>query len=308
LEEHNELDLWVRNGDRVSHDRIPFAVRPSAVNETCFELDLGGVRHSEEIGQCIDGCWHVSTDENGQSCLEVRPEHAGYDRLFGIGRHDWTSGYRVQLDFRVTKWTKHDYFNVGILFKWNPHSQGDGTSLPTNWSTGLAYYASNCPGLRLRYGVDVHFDSAGNKYGEHLLQEKPISAWKSRAREYLKRFGRFVNRPLAQLSPGTLYTFDLLIHPKEYTLEIFEKGRREPLASLQVFDPPDLLPSGCVGLIACNCAVRIYGLKVSPAQLSHPEEMVKAIDLKDSSPVENHDESRGSSWSPGVLDDLLLDR
>ena len=95
LEENNELDIWVRNGDQIFRNRIAFTTRKSAVKEPRFDLAFDGVRHPEEIGQCIDGCWHVSTDKAGRPCLEIRPGNAGYDRLFGIGGHDWTGGYRV---------------------------------------------------------------------------------------------------------------------------------------------------------------------------------------------------------------------
>lgn len=285
LAKKNDLELWVRNGEQVFHNHIPFVTRTSSVNEPRFDLIFDGIHHPEEVGQCIDGRWQISVDGVGRPCLEIRPEHAGYDRLFGIGRFDWTGGYRVEMDFRVTKWTRHDYFNVGLLFKWNPHSQGDGTTLPIKWSTGLAYYASNCPGLRLRYGINVHFDSVGRKHGEYLLQEKPISAWKYWARNNFGKFGRIVNRPLAQINPGILYTLDLLIHPNIYILDIFKENKCKPLASLRVPDPPDLLPTGCVGLIACNCAARFYRLRVSPAHLDGSEKMLETLNIGDSRPI-----------------------
>jgi hypothetical protein len=139
LRDENVLDLYVSSGSGTSHHSIPFSARPIALGSPRFDLEFNRVSNIEEIGQVIDGRWLVSKDEDGAPCLEIRPEDAGYDRLIGFGRHDWTAGYEVNARIVVTRWTKRGYFNAGLTFKWNPHLRGDGTNLPTQWSTGLAY-------------------------------------------------------------------------------------------------------------------------------------------------------------------------
>lgn len=36
---------------------------------------------------------------------------------------------------------------------------------PRERNSGLAYYVPMCPGLRLRFGANVHMDKAGRKVG-----------------------------------------------------------------------------------------------------------------------------------------------
>lgn len=265
LGEENVLDLWLHYGTRVAEHSIPFSTRTLETEEPRFSLDLDGVRQPEEVGQFIDGRWRLGADERGVPCLEIRPEDAGYDRLIGFGRHDWTTGYRVDALLQVTKWTRRNFFNVGLLFKWNPHLQGAGDSLPTQWSTGLAYYAAKCPGLRLRFGVNVHVDKAGRKLGSYVLQEKAIVPWKRWAGFVRNTLIRVGHNPITQLKAGVPYRFNLLVDPEVYALDIREDGSRAPMAELRVPNPPDMLPQGCVGIIAYGCALRVYKYTVSPA-------------------------------------------
>lgn len=264
LAAENRLDLWLDNGKGGSQHSISFATRQQPAGEPRFRLSFDGVRQPEELGQFIDGRWCLGRDETGRPCLEIRAEDAGYDRLIGFGRHDWTLGYRVEALFTVVKWTRRNYFNVGLIFKWNPHRQGGGTALPTHWNTGLAYYAAKCPGLRLRFGVNMRSEDPSLTRGDHVLQEKTISPWWRWAGFVRNQLVRVGSRPITQLKTGVAYRLNLRIDRDLFTLEIREEGRAQPLAALSVSDPPDHLPEGCVGIIACNSAVRFYEYDVSP--------------------------------------------
>ncbi|MGI9534500.1 MAG: hypothetical protein ACR2NW_06085, partial [Thermodesulfobacteriota bacterium] len=173
----------------------------------------------------------------------------------------------------VTSWT-HITHNVGLLFKWNPHLQGDGTNLPIQWSTGLGYYYSLSKGLRIRFGKDVHVDQKGNKQGDYILREKPLS-YSRYFKGKLIKFSRFVMKnekkslffgrnPFSQITPGIQYYFKLKVHPERYSLTVWEDGTVEPSPQLVVNEPIEVLPQGSVGIIAYNCGVRIYEFNVNP--------------------------------------------
>lgn len=229
-----------------------------------FRLDLDSAGSPEEVGQIIDGHWRLEHDEDGVPCLKIREEDAGYDRLIAFGRHDWSSGYEVKARLRVTAWTNLRYQNVGLIFKWNPHARGDGRRLPREWSTGLAYYAAMCPGLRLRFGVNVHMDKAGRKVGCHVLSEKPYSSWRRLVGFIKNEALRFGEDPVTQLRAGVVYSFRLHVHPDRYALTVWPSDEPEPAPQLEVMDPPDLLPTGSIGIIAAHSAVNVYEFEVDP--------------------------------------------
>ncbi len=264
LRPENVLRLCVQDqsGDEHRHT-LAFTAHSAGADVPHFRLEAASLAHVEEAGQVIDGRWRLGRDAEG-ACLEIREEDAGYDRLIAFGRHDWTTGYTVKARLRVTAWTNVRYQNVGLIFKWNPHRQGDGHHLPWEWSTGLGYYAAHCPGLRLRFGVDVHRNGAGKKIGCHVLQEKPYVRWRRWAGFLKNEALRLGRRPLTQLRPDVPYHFRLLVHPARYALTVWEAGRPEPAPQLDVPDPPELLPGGSVGLIAAHCALRVYDYDVNP--------------------------------------------
>src|SRR5690606_18388724 len=108
-----------------------------------------GCTSAEEVGQVVEGPWRVATDPSGRRCLEVAPDGAGYDRIILFGSKGWTSGYEVLARIRPTRILGRH--NLGLVYRWNPHEQGDGRRLPTTWSAGLALYRSYRPsGLKLR--------------------------------------------------------------------------------------------------------------------------------------------------------------
>ena len=142
--------------------------------------------------------------------------------------------------------------------------QGDGTSLPSQWSTGLGYYYSHCRGLRIRIGVDVHFDERGQKVGDHILGEQCLSFgryWLSR----VLRKARVLSAPLPQIVPESHYWFDLLIRGDSHALTVWRATDSQPPPQIIVSNPVELLPAGPAGIIAHRCAVRVYSFEVSAA-------------------------------------------
>lgn len=262
LPENSLVFRVYRNGSGVSEHTVRFPAHVTASDEPRFRLELSGVEQPQSVGQVIDGKWRVSRDELGRKCLEIREEDTGLDRIILFGRAEWSTGYEISMKFMVTAWT-NPVHNFGAVFKWNPHLEGDGTQLPTQWSTGLAYYYSHSPGLRLRFGVDVYVDGNGVKHGDFVMKERPYSVFRYLLMS-LNRVVRFTRRPLSQLVPGVMYRLRVRIHPERYTLTLWKDGRREPRPRLEVTHPLERLPSGSVGVIALRCAVRVYEYEVTP--------------------------------------------
>lgn len=269
----NQITLRLYLDHECKMYRINFSA--SVVSEIVpqHKLDLSTAKYPQEVGQIVDGKWQWRRDESSEPCLEILKQDSGHDRIILFGRHDWTSGYVITARLCVTAWT-HITHNVGLLFKWNPHLQGDGTCLPIQWTTGLGYYYSLSKGLRIRFGRNVHFDYNGNKQGDFVLKEKPLSAYyyvKGKIIKHYRWFFKlirvnspFTYDPLSQIIPGRKYLFRLLVHPEKYTLTVWEEGKNEPSPQLVVKKPVEILPSGSVGIIAYNCGVRVYDFEVSP--------------------------------------------
>ncbi|MCI0696561.1 hypothetical protein L0337_31735 [candidate division KSB1 bacterium] len=267
LKPRNRLAFRIVNGaiEQPKYDLI-FSTHAILEELPQFRLNLEGVDNPEQVGQIVDGKWRVSRDENHEPCLEILKEDAGLDRIILFGRHDWTTGYEITARICVTAWTTNTH-NVGLVFKWNPHLQGDGTHLPSQWSTGLGYYYSRCPGLRIRFGVDVHLDKDGNKLGDHILQEATLSWW----RRWVGRFGNKVFYkalpriyPLSQFVPGVQYRLRLIVRPEKYALTVWKNGKKEPHPQVLVLNPIEKLACGSTGVIALNCGVRVYEFNVTP--------------------------------------------
>lgn len=263
LHPDNLLRLRVaRNGTELTEE-IPFRTLPFEQPEPRFRLDLDGITAAEQVGQIVDGPWRVSEDSSGRRCLEVAPEDAGYDRIILFGRQDWTTGYEIRARLAVTRIIGRH--NVGILFKWNPHEQGDGARLPKTWSTGLGYYCSYGarPGIRIRYGVRVRRDEAGRKTGSFVLAERPLNG---RLSMMLTRMGQVTRlAPAASdLALNREYAFTMRVHPKRYALTVWPAERPEPAPQLVADDPVDRLPQGAVGILAFRVGLRLYEYQVSP--------------------------------------------
>jgi hypothetical protein len=266
LEAENLLRLRIVRKDGAEHvEEIRFRHRPFEQREPRFHLDLTGANAAEQAGQVVEGRWRIAADASGRPCLEVAPEDAGYDRIILFGRKDWTTGYEVRTRLTVTRITGHH--NVGVIFKWNPHGQGDGTFLPTTWSTGLGYYCSygRQAGMRLRFGVNVHIDDSGRKNGEYMVAQRPLTSARRVMINHVADRLR-LSRKATELRLHQEYGFRVRVDPKQYALTIWEADRPEPAPQLLVNDPIERLDAGSVGILAYNVGVRVHGFEVVPVR------------------------------------------
>jgi hypothetical protein len=207
----------------------------------------------------VDGRWRVGGDDTGNRWLEIAEDDAGLDRVVLFGRDDLSAGYTIRARVLVTSWVGKPH-NVGLLFKWNPHLQGDGTSLPSQWSTALGYFYSKCPGVRIRYGVDVHLDDNGRKVGDYVLAEARLSRWRALVGRTFRRIRG--SKIYSQLAPGVPYCFELRVGKAVHTLTVWKCGRRKPSPQVVVNNPHPYLESGAAGVIAHRCGVRVYEFEV----------------------------------------------
>lgn len=276
LREQNLLRFRIGREDRQANlEEIAFEARPFTMMSPRFVLDLGDVSCAEEVGQVVDGRWRVARDERNRRCLEIAPPDAGYDRIILFGRHDWTSGYEILARMSVTRLAGPH--NVGLLFKWNPHEQGDGTRLPTRWSTGLGYYCSYGPnpGVRIRFGVDVHRNEAGDMVGDHLLGHGHLSRVRATWTKLKRRFHPGSHG--SELVINRDYYCRLRVHPDQYAFTMWQAppdlqpspdpGKREPPPQVVVEEPVDLLPRGSVGIISHQAGIRVYEFEVKPLEV-----------------------------------------
>jgi hypothetical protein len=259
LRSDNELVLHV-DGEAAPIARIPFRCEALPSGPLCDVNDkLETAANIEEIAQVVDGPWRIA-ESGGKAVVELGRDGAGYDRVC-LFTKPLADGYRIDATLRVTHF-KHPAHNVGIVFKWNDHEVGDGSTLPTKWNTGLAYFYSSSPGLRLRVGVGVHIDSAGRKVGDHVFDERVMSQ--------VRRWGggvlsRLPPRQLiiSQLRRNEPYRFVADISAERYTLSVGPPDG-PPSYVLEADAPPNLLPTGAAGIIALNTAVVVERFAVEP--------------------------------------------
>jgi hypothetical protein len=263
----------VDDGQMASVEEVCFPAYWHAETEPRVALNLEEVDQAHQIGQIVDGKWKVTRDPSGKPCLEIPREDSGLDRIILLGRHDWTTGYTVSARLAVTAWTRTPY-NVGLVFKWNEHLQGDGTCLPTQWSTGLGYFSSYDPELRIRFGVNVHIDASGRKLGDYVLRDGHLSKWRHVVRRLLEsQLAKLIPSrimpfafPFTELVPLREYMFKMRVNPRKYALTVWPSSATEPQPQLEVLDPVERLSQGSVGIIAYNCGVRVYSFNVDPDQ------------------------------------------
>lgn len=272
LQPENRLYMrLVRHDGTQTEHEIPFLADHKVPIEPRFRLVFDGVQAAEQVGQVVDGHWRIAYDESGEPCLELPEEESGYDRIILFGARHWSTGYEIKARLSLNSIVGATH-HAGLLFKWNSHKQGDGTELPTQWSTGLAYYVSNYRGLVLRYGVDVHFNSRGEKVGSYLLAQRALSRWRHQLWQllYATTLGKRVRnwlplrQPISQMILGKPYFFRLRLHPDEYRLTVWPVGKREPAPQLVVPHPVQHLATGAPGVIAYQSAIRIYDYEVTP--------------------------------------------
>ena len=240
-----------------------------------YRLDLSDAVVPAQVGQVVDGRWRINRDEQGEVCIELSREDAGYDRIILFGQSNWTSNYEVFARISLTSLVSLVH-NTGLLFKWNLHGTGGGTSLPTTWNTGLGYYSSNSKGLRIRYGVNVSKDEEGNQIGSYVLGETELSPWRHWI--WQKRYKRggpvhenghrlLFSLPKSQMVLGVPYHFHLVVRSDRHTLTVWQQGKHKPnTPQIVIENPTEWLAQGSVGVIAYHSAVRIYDFLVLPSQ------------------------------------------
>ena len=259
LRRSNHLRLSLRDGPAAMSCDLPFDAVHCDEGEPRFALDLERVSRVEDAGQVVDGRWTIARDAEGRPFLGILPDDIGYDRAILIGCGTWTAGYEILARLRVTKVAGSH--NVGLLFKFNPHDRGDGTRLPTRWSSGLAYYRSYGPaGLKLRVGTGVHVNPRGVMQGDHVLGSRPL--------DYFRYWARRVSpaHPASELRLGRDYWFHAVVGRDRYALAVWQDGRPRRSAQVVVQNPPELLASGAVGVLAYQADVRVYDFQVRPCQ------------------------------------------
>lgn len=257
LADDNDLALTVRRPGREPSTRVVhFGIRP--VPESFPGLARVEADRAEELGQVVDGRWRLET-EDGRPTLRIRAGDAGYDRiiLLAVPR---PPDYEVYARFTVDRWLSR-YHNVGLVFDWHGHPPGDGTHLPREWTTGLAYYASTGRGLKLRIGAGVRVLPNGGRLGSAVVDESTVSRWRNLATRALAavRLGRWY---LPQLRAGVTHQIRLQVHGGEHAVSVWSDGEEpRPRITAAV---PRLLHPGAAGLIAFNCALRVHDFRVTP--------------------------------------------
>lgn len=269
----NVLEIRQTLHDGREHvERLRFGATLTEPSPLTFELRLAD-GEIEQFCQVVDGDWRIVTDGE-DAALAINRESAGYDRIVLFGDRRWTNDYEIDASLTVDAWTSCVH-NVGLLFKWNPHEESAGPRLPISWSTGLAYYASVSPGLRLRHGVEVTYRPGGIRMGDHVLAERPVRWW-SRLPLWLVRLGWYATgrrMVLSQLRPGVRYRFRARISSEQYTLAVWPASKAPPRRpQVVVAHPPEHLDAGSVGVIAQNAAVRVHEYSVRALSTSPPSE------------------------------------
>ena len=271
LKTQNRLSLrLVMLDNKTSQYEVVFPIRFWPEGLPKFHLNLEGCDFPEMVGQVVDGKWQISPDESGIPCLQIKEADAGYDRIILFGRHSWSTGYEILAKLSLAAWCGKTDHGLGIGFKWNPHLQGDGTCLPSQWNTGIGLYyfprsLTIKPGLRISIGVNVHVDSQGRYTGEYILKQGMLSFWRW-ALGNLQRHLFCRPYPIAQIAPCRSYFFRLRIVPEAYRLTIWPSESPEPAPQVVAHQPIDRLPEGAVGIIAHHCAVRVYEFEVVPVE------------------------------------------
>lgn len=259
LRPENRLVLTVRGAGREPASRIlRFTARPVPTTFPGLGEAADGTVHAEELGQIVDGRWRL-TREDGEPVLRILPRDAGYDRIILLGLPEPPS-YEISARIAVDEWLSASH-NIGLVFDWYGHDSGDGSCLPREWTTGLAYYASSGEGLRLRVGARVRTTPSGGRIGSVVLDETPMSRWRHRATRSLRAMG--IGRwYLPQLRAGVTYDVRLRVRQGHHALTVWRAGAPEPGPQVGARVPRLLMP-GAAGLIAFNCAVRVHEFEVS---------------------------------------------
>jgi hypothetical protein len=263
LRAENQIELIARlkDGNTVNAPYI-LTVRSNTTETGAFKLDLTGSNHPQEVGQVVDGKWVVDRSEEDEMFLGIRRDDAGLDRIILFGSDGLNENFTLRARIEVVGWTRPVH-NVGLLFNWHPHLQGDGSWLPGQWTTGLGYYYSHCKGLRIRIGVNVHTNSLGEKVGDKILGEEKLSAsiyWMDRMFRKVSRGRYFVS----QITLGVHYWLELSAASGAYRLTVWPANGSRPSPQISVNCGREHLAKGAAGIIAHHCVVRVFEFHIEP--------------------------------------------
>lgn len=263
LREENRLTIRVQRHRRPLWETdVEFPVRWFRNDAPLLRLDLENAKEAQEVGQIVDGRWHLTHDES-RPFLEIAAGDAGYDRTIIFGDRNWTDGYEVRARLCVVAWAPGISQGAGLAFKWNSHRQGDGRDLPEEWSSGVAWYFSESPGLTIRVGASARKDVSGRWLGESVLAERTLTPWRRGLSRWARRMWP-ARHLFSQIRAGRTYEFRLQVEPRRYALSMEAIGVAAAPVELEIVDPPQLIAGGSIGVIAHGCALRLYRLEIRP--------------------------------------------
>lgn len=261
LRPNNTIDLAAHFSNGIVVEKsVTFPVKSQLPHRHSLRQRLEDAQFPEQVGQVVDGGWIMSVDEHGKKCIELPAERAGYDRIILLSEPIASPNYMIRTRLCVSRWLR-PLHHVGFVFDWNPHLQGDATTLPDQWSTGLAHYHSASKGLRFRVGVNVHFNEGGKKVGGHNFAEGVLNPWRAKCNKVLGKL-RLSRKALPQLVCGRNYDFELKVESRRHSLTVWPADSAQPEA--QVVEPalPDLLSGGVAGIILHYGVARVYEFEI----------------------------------------------
>ncbi|MEM9033479.1 MAG: hypothetical protein AAGD18_02705 [Actinomycetota bacterium] len=257
--EVHELELRLDGPARSHRAEVKFRPIATAAPEPSWDLAAMTGDEVEQIVQVIEGRWSLETEPNR---LRIEPGDEGYDRIIAFGRDTYTGDYLLDTTFTIDGFAAGKRFHAfGLLFKWRPHRQGDGTHLPRNWTSGLGIFSSTGPGLAIRYGEDVHYLPGGIRVGNTVVGTRRLDALRWAASRATVRSRLLPVLP--QLPIGTRVRMSLEVEDGRHRLSIETEGRRSIERHLEV-EAPEPIETGCVGFMAAWTAVTVEELRVSP--------------------------------------------
>lgn len=258
LDDANELVLEGRDAHGITRrlERTFTVWRMGSSPDWEVQPDAGDPPHSH--GQVIDGHWTTGRDSHGW-WFGITAADSGLDRIILFTPTVRCTEYVVEAELCIDRWTR-DLHNLGLLFDWGGHRVGDGTTLPPEWTTGLAYYYSNSVGMRVRLGRDVRTGPGNVRHGDVVLAERSWSRWRDWWARAVRRLPG--TRPIGQLPTGELLRLHLHVQPDRYVFRI-ARDTGTPVELTAPRPDPDYLQPGAAGIIAHYCAVHVHRFDVS---------------------------------------------
>jgi hypothetical protein len=251
LKHKNSIDLCIELKDgNVFQISRNFFVEPSPISENC-SIDFSEIDRISEVAQIVDGNWQLMNDLQNGRCLKIDAENAGWDRIILFGSNDLKSNFEITAKLSVEKWVGNPH-GVGILFHWKDHLQGDGTKLPSEWNTSLAWYYTFSKGLQIKNGVNGKVNELASKY---YFSNRSL---RKLFRVLLNR-GNGKKFRSSDLQLGSPYFMKLRAEGEKYLFKIWQSTRKEPDWLVTAKD--STARRGAVGINAHRAAVNVYSFQ-----------------------------------------------